>query len=368
MVDISDRNVSYRHGGTPGTDLERFGLPGHPVLDFSVNLNFLGPPAIIREKWGALLEAIEDYPPVEGDGIGRYYREKFNIPSQNFLAGNGSTEMIYLVPRVLRFNHVAVVTPSYHDYERASILAGARITRHRLSPDSGFSLANTDALIGTIENADALWLGRPNNPTGTLFPRESLLELSEKFPETLFIIDEAFIQFVENWEQASFLTQKLRPNILVIHSITKFYALAGIRLGGIAGDERLISRLRQAKEPWTVNGVANRIAPLLLECTEYEQETCLANAEERERIFHLLDSLDGITPLRPCANFILCRWTRTHTLDHLIHHLLSNGMYVRDCRNFPGLEANYFRVGLRRPVENDQLISLIASFPDHLYG
>ncbi|MBW1780298.1 MAG: threonine-phosphate decarboxylase [Deltaproteobacteria bacterium] len=368
MVDILEREAPYRHGGTPDSDLERFGLPVEPILDFSVNINFMGPPANVREKWGTLFEVIADYPPVQGDGIARYYQEKFNIPPENLLAGNGSTEMIYLAPRALGLHHVVVITPSYHDYERASILAGARVDRHRLSPASGFSLPIDTVPIQTMENADALWLGRPNNPTGTLVPKEPLLELSKRFPKTVFIIDEAFIQFADNWEQASFLTQEPRPNILVIHSITKFYALAGIRLGGIVGHEKLISRLRQAKEPWTINGVADRIAPLLLECTDYEQETWRANAEERERIFHLFGKLEGITPFPPCANFILCQWTRTHTLDHLIHYLLSNGMYVRDCRNFPGLEANFFRVGIRKPVENNQLISLISSFPDGVYG
>jgi threonine-phosphate decarboxylase len=358
-----DSDTAYRHGGAPGADLARFGIPERPILDFSVNLNFLGPPAIVRERWGTLSEAIEHYPTVEGDGIGRYYQEKFHIPSENFLAGNGSTEMIYLAPRVLRLKHAVVVTPSYHDYERASILAGARIARHRLSPDSGFSQSDEEPLIGMLENADALWIGRPNNPTGTLFPKQVLLELSERFPQTRFIIDEAFVQFTDKWEQESFLTQELRPNILIIHSITKFYALAGIRLGGIVGHQNLIARLRQAKEPWTVNGVANKIAPLLLHCAAYEHETRMSNAKERERMFHRVGSLDGITPFRPCANFILCQWTRTKTLNHLLHYLLSNGMYVRDCRNFPGLEANFFRIGLRRPVENDQLVSLISSFP-----
>jgi threonine-phosphate decarboxylase len=363
-----DRDTVYRHGGTPGADLARFGIPERPILDFSVNLNFLGPPAIVRARWGTLFEAIEHYPSVAGDGIGRYYREKFHIPSENFLAGNGSTELIYLGPRALGLRHIVVVTPSYHDYERASILAGARVTRHRLSPDSGFSHSDERTLVSMLENADALWIGRPNNPTGTLFPKQVLLELSERFLQTRFIIDEAFIQFADNWEQESFLTHELRPNILIIHSITKFYALAGIRLGGIVGHPNLIARLRQVKEPWTVNGVADRITPLLLHCAAYEHETRTANARERERMFDQLGNLPGIAPFRPCANFILCQWTRTQTLDHLLHYLLSNGMYVRDCRNFPGLEANFFRVGLRSPVENDQLISLISSFPDLRFG
>lgn len=363
-----EANSKYLHGGVPRSDLARLGLPDRPILDFSVNLNFLGPPAIVREKWGELWEATENYPSVEGDGIAACYREKFGICSENFLSGSGSTEMIYLVPRVLGFNRVLVITPSYHDYERASALAGAGVERLRLPIEQEFSCPEGETLADSLEDVDAIWIGRPNNPTGTLFPKEFVLELAARFEEKLFIIDEAFIQFVDGWEEESLLTEAVKSNILVIHSLTKFYALAGLRLGGIKGPEGIILGMRAAKEPWTVNGVADRIAPLLLECADYEQKTCLITAKERERIFAGLKELSGVRAFPPSANFILCQWTRTKDLDDLIRNLLSNGAYIRDCRNFPGLEDNFFRVGLRSPEENDRLISLISSFPDHPAG
>ena len=102
----------------------RLGVPTGPVLDFSVNLNPLGPPAIIKENWSDLLQCIENYPSVEGDGVAAYYETACGIAPRNFLAGNGSTELIYLTPRVLKFKRAAVLAPSFHDYERASVLAG----------------------------------------------------------------------------------------------------------------------------------------------------------------------------------------------------------------------------------------------------
>jgi len=352
----------YQHGGSPQFDLTRFDLQERDVLDFSVNLNYLGPPAIIREKWMEILEKIESYPSVEGDGVAHYYQKKFGISSQNFLSGNGSTELIYLVPRVLRFKHVVIITPSYHDYERASILAGARVTRFPLSFESKFSFPDMDNLIEALKDADALWLGRPNNPTGTLFPKEPLIELASKFQDKWFIFDEAFIQFADKWKENSFLVEQPRSNILVIHSLTKFYALAGLRLGGIAGAEEVISRLREEKEPWTVNGVANYVAPLLLGCGDYEHETRAKIKAERERNIVRLEKLSGFTPFTSSTNFILCQWNKTNNLDDLMGHLLSHGVYVRDCKNFPGLEKNFFRICLRSPSENDKLMSILSSF------
>lgn len=351
----------YTHGGSPQLDMRRLGLPEKPVLDFSVNLNPLGPPPIIKEKWSELFQTVEPYPSVLGDGVGRYYQQVCGISSNNFLVGNGSTELIYLVPRVLGFKRAAILTPSFHDYERASRLAGSKVSKFPLSPENGFQLPPESRLIEILETADALWVAHPNNPTGNLISKELILSLARRFPEKWFIIDEAFVQFLDNWREKSFLTETPVPNILVLHSLTKFYAVAGLRLGGIIGHEDIIFRLRQAKEPWTVNGIANRVASLLVDCADYEIETRLMVKNESHRVFHALKQMDGVLPFPPSANFLLCQWQRTDNLDHLLVRLLENGMYIRDCRNFAGLEENFFRVGLRIPGENDQLLRAIAA-------
>jgi L-threonine-O-3-phosphate decarboxylase len=356
-----DQKGSYQHGGTALVDFKRLGVAERPVLDFSVNLNPMGPPGIIRDHWPDLLETIEPYPSLEGDGIGHYYSRRFGIPQENFLGGNGSTEMIYLVPRVFGFKRALVITPSYHDYERASRLAGAEVVPYPLSPDKDFAYPSVDQLTRALNGCDALCLGRPNNPTGTLFPKAGLVELATRLPDTWFVVDEAFIQFMEGWEAETLLREPLRPNILVIHSLTKFFALAGIRMGGVAGAEAAISRLRQAKEPWTVNRPAEKIAPLLVGCQDYEQESRRRVATLRDQVVGRLGSTSGIRLFPSQVNFILCQWRGTENLDDLIRALLREGMYIRDCRNFPGLEANYFRVGFRSPQETDRLLSLLAS-------
>jgi len=362
MDTFMNNTGSYRHGGSPDFDLHRLNLPEMPVRDFSVNINPLGVPLPIKEKWAEFVSGVERYPSMHGDGVASYYQQKCNLSPSTILAGNGSTEMIYLVPRVLHFRRALIVTPSYHDYERASLLSGSSVEGYPLSPEQGFSFPGLDSLVPAVKNADAVWIGRPNNPTGALMPKHIIEELAHMFPQKWFIVDEAFIQFLDSWEEQSLLCGEPKANILVIHSLTKFYALTGLRLGGIAGPEEIISRLRRAKEPWTVNGVAETIAPLLLACTDYEQETRSLVAAERKKMFQNLEMIDGITPFPSTVNFLLCRWHKTENLDDLMHHLLSQGAYIRDCRNFPGLEQGFFRVGFRTPQENDLLISLLASF------
>lgn len=359
--------LRYKHGGAPQLDMVRLGVPHGPVLDFSVNLNPLGPPTIIKEKWQELLESIEQYPSVEGDGIAHYYQTIYGISPDNFLAGNGSTELIYLIPRVLRFKRVAVLTPSFHDYERASLLAGAKVVRCPLSPYDDFGFPAEDQLMNLLKKVDALWVARPNNPTGNLFSMELILKYTRMFPEKWFIIDEAFIQFLDDWKSNSFLAAQPMPNVLVLNSLTKFYAIAGLRLGGLMGSEQVISRLKKAKEPWTINGIADRVASLLIQCADYDDETRLIVSKESRRVFTGIKDLDGVIPFSTSANYILCQWVGTGDLDDLLGCLLSNGAYVRDCRNFPGLGENFFRIGMKNPKDNDLLLSLISSFENNSY-
>ncbi|MCF8144548.1 MAG: pyridoxal phosphate-dependent class II aminotransferase [Deltaproteobacteria bacterium] len=356
------RQSQYLHGGAPQRDMARLGVPLRPVLDFSVNLNPLGPPPVIQERWQELFEAVEHYPSIEGEGVALYYETVCNVSSRNFLAGNGSTEMIYHAPRVLGFKRAAVITPSYHDYERASLLAGAEVVRCPLSPADDFAFPPENELVGLLNHVDALWIARPNNPTGNVFPKDVILRLARRFPQKWFMVDEAFIQFLSDWKTNSLLTETPLPNILVLHSLTKFFAIAGLRLGGVIGSEPVISRLKKAKEPWAVNGIADRVASLLTECPDYEDDTRTSVQQECRRVFGGLQSLDGIVPYPASADYILCRWVKTGNLDDMIRHLLSHGAYVRDCRNFPGLEDNFFRIGLKKPADNDLLLSLLASF------
>lgn len=356
------RAAPYRHGGFRAS--EHPALGGKRVVDFSVNLNPLGPPQIVRDEWGRLFDTIVDYPSVEGEGLGLFYEAKYGIPPREFLAGNGSTEIIYLLPRVLGFKTALVTVPSFHDYARASTIAGARVLEHPLLRDGALRVPDAAELIRAMDAAEALWLGNPNNPTGHLLPRDAILEICRRCPEKWVIVDEAFTPFVDGCGSHSLLLVNRPKNLLVLHSLTKFYALAGIRMGGVIGCGEVIDRLRAVKEPWTVNAVAEKIAPLLLGCGKYEEETLSLLRAERERVMEGIARMEGLRPLvSPSANFVLCRWLLTENLDDLLRHLLSHGIYVRDCRNFPGLEGAWFRAALKRPTENDRLLSAVASFP-----
>jgi L-threonine-O-3-phosphate decarboxylase len=346
------------HGGSPRKVFTRLGIPVRDVIDFSVNVSPLGPPPLLHQQWNRLFREIDHYPSINGDGITDYYEARFNLHPNCVLPGNGSTECIYLVPRVLGFKKVGIVTPSFHDYERSCQLAGAAIKEIPLSEDNDFSAPDLNHLSKELEQLDALMLGNPNNPTNTLFAREDILHLADQHPDKWILVDEAFIQFLDKREEISLLESGfIRKNILVFHSLTKIFDLPGIRMGAVIGHPDTINHLKAHKEPWTVNGIAEKMAELLIQCGDYEEELRDLIRKERQRFFDALAGVKGIQLYPSYANFVLGRWEATDNLDDFLKFLLSHGFHVRDCRNFRNLTRNFFRFAILETAQNQQLIS-----------
>ncbi len=351
----------HLHGGDPTQVFERLGLSATPVVDFSVNVSPLGVPGRVKEQWGEWVPELTRYPSITGKGVCRFYQERFDLPAEAVLPGNGSIELIYLVPRVLGLKRVVVVTPCFNDYSRASQLARAEVVSLPFSVENRFAPLSISALEEALHLADALFLGSPNNPTGTVFPPEDLQQLAAAFPDKWILVDEAFIQFLEQYQETTLMAEsRLAPNILVFNSLTKFYALAGIRLGALVSHPDTVSKINRYKEPWTVNRIGEKVAAALIECREYEERLRRLIQEERYRIFKHIQPLSGLRLFPASANFFLAQWTATDNLDDLIRPLLAKGLYVRDCRNFPGLEQNFFRFAVLLPADNDRLISLLS--------
>jgi threonine-phosphate decarboxylase len=357
---VISASEEHRHGGDPFTDMQRLGIQKKPVLDFSVNVNPLGPPQNVKDAWPRLLESVSHYPSIDGEPLTDYYIKRFGISKECILPGNGSIEMIYLSPRVLGVKRAAIVTPTFHDYERSLTLVGSTVTRIPLTSKTSFSPPDSNVLYRALSQADALFLCNPNNPTGTRFCAETLLESADALPNKNIFVDEAFIQFLDDFESTTLISaSRIRRNILVFHSLTKVYALPGLRIGCIVGHPDTISTLKHHTHPWSVNAVVEAIVPLLIDCDEYETALKELCGKERKRFIAGLAKLDGLALFEGSANFLTARWSKTSQLDDLLRRLLAQGLYVRDCRNFPGLEDNYFRFCIRLPHENDLLISAI---------
>jgi len=342
----------HQHGGAGFNS-------GTEALDFSVNISPISPPI------GTLTLndfALQAYPSIDGKGIKDFYKARFGLDNAMVLPLNGAIEGIYLLPRALGLHHILALSPSFYEYERAARIAGAEVTFLPLTTDNGFQLPGIEQLAEAMLQADAFFVANPNNPTGTEVPPEVIMALASRFPDKWFILDEAFIQFTPAFPDNSLMQQVMAlKNVVVVHSLTKFYALPGLRLGAVIAHPDVIGRLLYYKEPWTVNAIAESVATLLLNCRAYEDELRDMILAERERITALYSGIEGIRLAGGAANFFLAQWNGGCSLDALLSWLAEHQLHVRDCRNFPGLEENYFRFAIRRPVENDRLLDALRS-------
>ena len=353
-----DHLLAHRHGDRTG-ELAGSGA----VLDFSVNLALVEPP--IREQLAASSIPIAPYPTMDGRGVRDFYVARFGLDPECVLATNGAIEAIYLVPRALGLKRVLVPQPSFFDYGRACRLASAEVVPLALSASEGFAFPGIDVLAEALAGCDAMIAGSPNNPTGTLIPKELLLALACRFSEKYFIIDEAFIQFTEEFPSNSLMPEiRAFRNIVVIHSLTKFYAIAGLRLGAIIAHPETIRQLYGHKEPWTVNAVAEHAAGQLLHCGEYEHDVRSIVAEGRRQIADGLAGNSAITLYGGAANFFFASVNDGLSLDALLGFLQSRGILVRDCRNFEGIAPTFFRFCIRTTDENERLIEALNDFAE----
>jgi threonine-phosphate decarboxylase len=334
--------VLFRHGGTPAG--------GGPVLDFSASINPLGPPASVLRALRQALPSVARYPDPSCADLAARLAALHGVAPDQVVVGNGSSELIQALPRAVRPRRVAIAEPTYTEYLRASLLVGAEV-EHWLADGEDFALAPFDP-----GGTDLVWLCNPNNPTGQLWPRPLLLAWLKAFPRTCFVVDEAFLPFLPDEAAHSLVPDVERlPNLVVLRSLTKLYALPGLRLGYAVTDPDLAERLRGQLPPWSVNVLAQAAGRAALADAAFLART--RAWAETEMVF-LHRQLTGLRHLRPIPSRSVFQLLRLHgvTSARLTAALREHGLLVRDASNFVGLDRHHVRVSLRAPEDNRRLV------------
>jgi threonine-phosphate decarboxylase len=339
----------FRHGGSP---------PGRgPVLDFSASINPLGPPAGVLRALRRALGSVARYPDPGCTELTARLAALHGVEPRQVVVGNGSSELIHALPRALRVTRAAIAEPTYTEYLRASLAAGADVD-HWLAEGDDFAVEPFDP-----GGAELVWLCNPNNPTGQLWPRSVLLSWVESFPRTAFAVDEAFLPFRGDEAAVSVVSAVGRlPNLVVVRSLTKLYALPGLRLGFAVASPELAGRLRDQLAPWSVNALAQAAGVAALDDADFLGRT-RARAEEEGDFLNR--SLAGLAPtLRAVpsrAVFVLLR-LRGDEAARLTAALRERGILVRDASNFVGLNGHHVRVAVRSPEDNRRLVGELSAW------
>ncbi|HZD30953.1 MAG TPA: cobyric acid synthase, partial [Candidatus Angelobacter sp.] len=339
---------SYEHGGDVRALAQACGRAERELFDFSANINPLGPPPWLRSLISSQISALQHYPDPQCTALVEAIAERYRVSREEVIAGNGSTEILYLLTCGLEKSCALIPVPSYGDYVKAAQQAGMRIK----TIPAGEPLPDGSLTADTV-----VFLGRPNNPTGAVCSGAMLRRLAVEHPSTVFVVDEAFGDFVEDFDS---LTRHRPGNVIVLLSLTKIFAIPGLRTGCAVGDPALIQRLLELQPPWSVNTLAQAVSVAALRDEEYVRRTRAYVTQEREKLFHELSSLPGLAVYPGVANFLLVRLTCAgRDAPSLAKQMLAEGIAIRVCASFQGLDERYFRVAVRTGEENARLVTAL---------
>lgn len=350
----------YAHGGNLHKLARRAGCPSSEIIDFSANINPLGPPPWLKQEIVKALSEVDRYPDPECAELTYAACKKYSVWPTECVAGNGASELIAAIARMSGFKRAVIPVPCYVDYERSCKLAGLKTEQIPLDPQKAFA-PDFETLSSFLSASPALvFLAQPNNPTGTAFAPAELKELAIAHPDSRFIVDESFADFVPELER---LTGNRPPNVITIVSLTKFYAIPGLRLGLAFASPEIITEIKNILPCWSVNVLAQKVGLRCIRDEEYERRTINTTTRLRENLAQEIMQIPGIRVLPSQANFMLCQVQRVGmNAAGLIEHLLKRRVAVRHCDNFDGLDSTYFRIAVRSEAENRALIDGLRSF------
>lgn len=356
---------SYDHGGDIFGTARRLGVDPGRMIDFSASINPLGMPEGVRRAIVEGVDRVLHYPDPFAGPLRGLVASCHNVSPEEIVLANGSTELIYLLPRLFRGNRALIVAPAFSEYAKALSVAGWEVRHHLLSPDDGFGLEVASLAASLAKGCDLLFICNPGNPTGRLYGRDELLAVADACRDigTVLVLDEAFIDFCG--ESASLLPDLVRGGgSMVLRSLTKFYAIPGLRLGYAAASADICRRLSELGGPWSVNALAQAAGAAALTDAGYRQRTVEYIEQERELLYRQLSAIPGLVPFEGAANYLLVR-TEVPASRLCEDLLLRSGLIVRDCSSFTGLDRHFFRVAVRSREENR---ALVESLRAHLEG
>ncbi|MCF6150397.1 MAG: threonine-phosphate decarboxylase [Candidatus Kuenenia sp.] len=329
------------------------------ILDFSANINPLGYPEGVRKAVFENFSDILHYPDIDCSGLKKYIERKIGHFTNEIVVGNGSTELFYLAPRALKPAKGIILQPAFSEFPEALKCSGTEVIRYALN-ENDFSFQYKKYYFDD-ETVGMLFLCNPNNPTGLLIEKHALLSMIQQHPKVMFVIDEAFMDFVDEPERYTLINEAgTLENLIVVRSLTKFYGFPGLRIGYLVTHSDIAEKLMEYKEPWTVNTFAQYAAMVSMEDDEFVVASKAFIKNEKMYLYDELSKIHGLIPYKPAANFVFVKIGAEEINSVLLRKwMLECGIAIRDCSNFAGLNDRYFRVAVRTREENVKLIDVL---------
>ena len=374
--------MSKIHGGNIFQFAHEQRIEPYEVVDFSANINPLGPSQRGLDALNAQLRYISHYPDATNDDVLNAIADTYEMDKHQIIVGNGAAELLYAICRLPGYTGAFVPAPGFSEYKEAleaSKIPVRDIFYRPWEDDNGkpyfevpyLALETFAAELKGQDGRIIVFLGNPNNPDGTLLDKDHIRTLASmlKDANSLLVIDESFIDFVgndplqDNEHSMRSLVNEF-DNIIVVHSFTKFYAVPGLRIGAAFTNKTLITQLQQYIPSWSVNTLAQAYTKAALNDVDYIKRTKQELNEERAFMYNALDAIEGITVYPPSANFILFQVNQEGiTANYINEELKKYNMIVRNCDSYVGLTNHWVRIAIK---DHDTNIKLVDKLTDIL--
>lgn len=355
-----DNGQPISHGGDRHKFALQLGCTPDALLDFSANMNPLGPPPWLREVIDGAISEVLHYPDPHLRALTNAAAVHWGLKSETLVWGNGVSQLLFHLPYVLQVGKVLIPTPCYSDYSRAFSLAGFQVCNIPRRDD--FSV-NPSEIEAQLPNAKVMILGNPNNPDGGYLEERHLHQWLERFPNVQFVVDEAFIDFCPH-RQGMLHTNY--PNVIVLRSLTKFFCIPGLRLGVAKMPSSLADQLRQRLPPWSVNSLAQAVGIRCFQDTNYRTQSLNCLAICKEELLAQLATLPNIKVHSSEANYLLLELLQTPlTAKEFARKLLASHIMVRSFPDEPRLCQKFIRVAVRSVADNRRLIKALRMLLPH---
>lgn len=327
------------------------------ITNLSINTNPLGMPKSVKAALREGMELYCFYPDEKCAVLSAAVAKQYSLAGEQVLCVSGVDDAIYRIVYALKPTKALILAPTYEDYEKALYSAGCKVTYHFLQKEDRFQLTN--AVLDVLTNElDLFFLCNPNNPTGKVIDKTFLRKILEKCRDNgiTLVVDESFIGFLDKPEEytAAGLIGEY-PNFVIVNGFTKLYAMPGLRLGYCISDSQaLLRRIFDAGQAWGVS-VPSQIAGITaLEDKEYLKDTHELIQREKEWLLIELGNLK-IEVWGSCANYLFF----PAPLPHMREIMEKEGVLLRNCENFLGLDTEFCRVAIKTHQENERFIEVI---------
>lgn len=325
------------------------------LVDFSSNINPLGPPDGLKEVLLKGFDSLEVYPDIEYRKLRNTISQYLGCSRQNVLVGNGAVEIIdnFIIPA----QRIVTMVPSFSEYRNRAIVHGKGVITLHYNKDFFIDLADLRSLI---QDGDLIILGNPNNPTGLRIEQDKLMGIYGLVMErgAYLLLDEAFYEFCpRDYDSIELFRPYDYESVGIIRAATKFFALPGIRLGYCCASKKRILELGRVALPWSVNALADMAGRFIFKDKDYIERSRAYIQEERLFVLEKLSKIEGIRAYPTHANYILIRSYRWGE-EYLFDFFLERGIVIRKCSSFLGLSDVYIRVAVKDRENNKRLVDI----------